>query len=54
MGLIKGVGEFFALDIGTNAVRIVQLGRTGQNSWAMQHYGYVTVDYKITGADSSE
>jgi type IV pilus assembly protein PilM len=54
MGLIKGVGEFFALDIGTNAVRIVQLGRTGQNSWAMQHYGYVPVDSKITGADSSE
>lgn len=54
MKLIKGVGNnFFALDIGTNAVRVVQLSRAGAN-WALAHYGYAPVDSKITSADSAE
>jgi type IV pilus assembly protein PilM len=53
MALIKSVGDFFALDIGTNAVRVVQLsGNT--NNWNLQYYGYAPVDQKITSSDSAE
>ena len=51
---LKGVGDFFALDIGTNAVRVVQLQRVGADSWNLMHYGYAPVDQKVTGADSKE
>ena len=54
MALLKSVGNFFALDIGTNAVRVVQLSRAGQDSWALQHYGYAPVDLKTTSSDSPE
>ncbi|HEY1085992.1 MAG TPA: type IV pilus assembly protein PilM [Candidatus Saccharimonadales bacterium] len=54
MALLKSVGNFFALDIGTNAVRVVQLGRSGQDSWVLQHYGYAPVDVKTTSSDSPE
>ncbi len=47
MALLKGVGDFFALDIGTNAVRVVQLANNGQDNWTLQHYGYATVDMNI-------
>ena len=53
MKLIKGLGDFFGLDIGTNAVRVVQLSRTGAG-WSMVHYGYTPVDSKITSGDSPE
>ncbi len=54
MALLKGVGNFFALDIGTNAVRVVQLSPTGADSWSLQHYGYVPVDEKTSASDSAE
>lgn len=54
MALLKGVGDFFALDIGTNAVRVVQLARGSQDSWTLQHYGYATVDMKTTTANTKE
>ncbi len=54
MALLKSVGNFFALDIGTNAVRVVQLTKSGANSWDLAHYGYVPVDSKITSSDSLE
>ena len=54
MALVKSVGDFFALDIGTNAVRVVQLSTSGQNSWNLVHYGYAPVDSKLTTADSAE
>lgn len=53
MKLHKGLGDFFGLDIGTNAVRAVQLARTSQG-WNLVHYGYAPVDHKITGGDSPE
>ena len=53
MKLIKGLGDFFGLDIGTNAVRVVQLSRTGAG-WSLVHYGYTPVDSKITSGDSPE
>ncbi len=54
MRLLKGVGDFFALDIGTNAVRVVQLSSSGQDMWTLQHYGYVPLDEKTAVAASSE
>lgn len=54
MRLLKGVGDFFALDIGTNAVRVVQLSSGGQDMWTLQHYGYAPLDEKTAVAASSE
>lgn len=54
MKILKGVGDFFALDIGTNAVRVVQLADNGQDNWTLLHYGYAPVDVKTTTADSKE
>lgn len=54
MALLKGVGDFFALDIGTNAVRVVQLTQAGADSWNLLHYGYAPVDLKTTSAASKE
>lgn len=53
MKLIKGLGDFFGLDMGTNAIRVVQLSRTGQG-WSLVHYGYAPIDNKITSGDSPE
>ena len=53
MKLAKGLGDFFGLDIGTNAVRVVQLSRSGEN-WNLTHYGYAPVDSKISASDSPE
>lgn len=54
MNILKSVGDFFALDVGTNAVRVVQLRASGQGSWNLEHYGYAPVDSKTTAADSPE
>ena len=54
MALLKGVGNFFALDIGTNAVRVVQLSKAGNDSWSLDHYGYAPVDSKTTSSDAPE
>ena len=54
MKLLKGVGDFFALDVGTTAVRVVQLGRAGADSWTLQHYGYAPLDDKTAMASSTE
>lgn len=54
MALLKGVGDFFGLDIGTSAIRAVQLAPTGPNKWSLKHYGYAPVDIKTATADSAE
>lgn len=54
MNFRKGMGDFFALDIGTNAVRVVQLARTGHNAWNLVAHAYALVDSKITTSDSPE
>lgn len=54
MALLRGVGNFFALDIGTNAIRVVQLSKSGADSWSLDHYGYGPIDSKTTSADSPE
>ncbi len=54
MAIIKGVGDFFSLDIGTAGVRVVQLASSGQGRWALKHYGYAPIDIKTALADSTE
>lgn len=54
MALLKSVGDFFALDIGTNSVRVVQLARINDQSWSLAHYGYAPVDAKVAASDSDE
>lgn len=46
-------GDFFALDIGTTAVRAVQLSKSG-NNWSLVKYGVAPVDIKLSSSDSSE
>ncbi|MFZ1258029.1 MAG: type IV pilus assembly protein PilM [Candidatus Saccharimonas sp.] len=53
MGILKGLGDFFALDIGTNAIRVVQLKKAG-HGWMLAHYGYAPVDSKLTSSDSDD
>lgn len=54
MAILKGVGEFFALDIGSSAIRVVQLTPSGKGNWSLVHYGYGTVDLKTTSATTKE
>jgi len=49
-----GVGDFFALDIGTNAVRVVQLSSSGADSWTLSHFGYAPLDEKVAASSSPE
>ena len=51
---LRGVGDFFALDIGTNAVRVVQLSPSGANGWNLQHFGYAPLDEKTSASASPE
>lgn len=54
MLLTKGVGEFFGLDIGTTAVRVVQLARAGAQKWTLMHYAHVPIDQKTAEAETDE
>ena len=47
MSLIHGVGDFFALDIGTTAIRLVQLSGDAQHGWTLQKFAYVPVEQKV-------
>ena len=51
MGLLTGVSSFFGLDIGTTAVRAVQL-RGGGPVKTLLRYAYVPVDSKLALSDS--
>ena len=51
---IHGVGDFFALDIGTNAVRVVQLSQAGNDGWTLSHFGYAPIDEKTATSTSAE
>lgn len=54
MAIIKGVGDFFSLDIGTTGVRVVQLTPSVKGRWSLKHYGYAPIDIKTALADSPE
>lgn len=53
MKLFNTVGDFFALDIGTTAVRVLQLSRSG-SGWNLDKYASVPVDARVSGSDSAE
>lgn len=51
MSLLSGVSGFFGLDIGTTAIRLVELRGTGPTRELLK-YGYVPIDSKIAMSDS--
>ncbi len=51
---IKGVGEFFSLDIGTNAIRVIQLDKGNDGNWNLVGFGYTPIDSRLTANDSEE
>ncbi len=53
MKLFSSVGEFFALDIGTTAVRVAQLKQSG-DAWNLVKYGAAPVDIKVASSDAPE
>lgn len=52
MGLLSGVSDFFGLDIGTTAIRVVQLSGSGAVKNLVQ-YAYTPIDPKISQSDSN-
>ncbi len=51
MGLLSGVSSFFGLDIGTTAIRLVELHGAGPTRQLLK-YGYVPIDSKLSQSDS--
>lgn len=54
MRIFKGMGDYFALDIGTKSIRVVQLARQGDDSWLLLHVGYASADAQMIASDSEE
>jgi type IV pilus assembly protein PilM len=52
MGILTGVTDFFGLDIGTTAVRVVELHGGGKVR-GVARYGQVAVDPKVSQSDAS-
>lgn len=53
MKLFQPVGDFFALDIGTTAVRAIEL-KGAPGAWSLVRYGTAPVDMRVATSDSSE
>ena len=51
MSILSGVSEFFGLDIGTSAIRIVQLRGSGPTK-ALAKYAYIPLEGKVAMSDS--
>lgn len=51
MSILSGVSDFFGLDIGTTAIRVVQLRGTGPNKDLVK-YGFVPLDAKLAMSDA--
>ena len=51
MSILSGVNEFFGLDIGTKAIRVVELRETGHQKELIR-YAYAPVESKIVLSDS--
>lgn len=52
MSLISGVSDFFGLDLGTTAIRLVQLRGSG-NSKQLVKYAYAPIDTKVAMSDAN-
>ena len=53
MSLLHGVGDFFALDIGTSALRLIQLTGDAQHGFKLMRFAYVPIDPR-TAQDTSD
>ncbi len=51
MGILSGIGDFFGLDIGSSAIRVVQIKTSGRQSVLMR-YGQKAVDVKTAQSDA--
>ena len=51
MGLLSGISEFFGLDIGASAIRLVELRGHGTVKTLVK-YAYTPVDSKLTQSDA--
>lgn len=51
MSIISGVSDFFGLDIGTTAIRLVELRGTGRVK-ALTKYAFIPIDSRISLSDS--
>ncbi len=52
MSLLSGVSDFFALDIGTTAIRAVQLSGSGPVK-SLVKYAYIPIDVKLAQSESA-
>jgi type IV pilus assembly protein PilM len=52
MSLLTGVSDFFGLDIGTTAIRLVELRGSGPVK-VLARYAYVPIDSKLSTSDSA-
>lgn len=52
MNTLSGVSSFFGLDIGTTAVRLVELNSANGTHRGLERYAYVPVDVKVSQSDS--
>jgi type IV pilus assembly protein PilM len=53
MSLGYGVGDFFSLDIGTDALRMIELSGNAQHGWTLQRFAYVPISRQVL-QDSSD
>lgn len=53
MKILSGTEEYFALDIGATAVRVVQLSGSG-SSWSLASFGVVPIDYRVSTSDAPD
>jgi len=53
MNILSGVSDFFGLDIGSNAIRVVSLHGSGPNK-NLSKYGYVEIDEKLSASDAKQ
>lgn len=51
MSILSGVSDFFGLDIGTSALRVVQLKGPGPVK-TLAHYGFIDLDTRIASSDA--
>jgi type IV pilus assembly protein PilM len=51
MSILSGISDFFGLDIGTTAIRLVELRGSGRFKTLVK-YAYVPIDNKLTASDA--
>jgi len=51
MGILSGAADFFGLDIGTTAIRVVELHGGGKVR-GLAHYGQIAIDPKVSQSDA--